>query len=390
MPSNQDFFKAPQPAAVLKHGILRRYVQVFASKTGSQSSGGKVIFLDGYAGPGMYETGDPASPMLAIQTGREISTSRNLRCVFVELDQAYYKQLVALLDEHAGDLDVEAHQGRIEDHIEPLIEQCGDVPLFAYLDPFGVGVPFDTMVTKVLGRSRHGHPKTEVLLNFSVPALDRIGGMITSTAKNRAATLDRMNVTLGGDWWQQVYLDTTGPDRVQAIVSEYRERLSKATGGWGGWTVPVSDKIGGRPDYLLMHFTQHPDGHWEFHQALSLATAEWRAASHAANPGWKEKMEALGQFTFEELEEPPPFEEDESAWKAEIDANVTAMVDRGERFVIQSRMGDVFGKALGIGREMHLRPALKRLHAEGRIQHKPPTKLQRYEVVPVSPPAGAS
>ncbi len=384
MGGNQAFFKAPQPAAVLKHGILKRYVVVFASKTGSRS-GGKVIFLDGYAGPGRYESGDPASPLLALRTARSISAFRDLRCIFVELDVGYFAQLNAVLAEEAGDLDVVAHQGRIEDHLVPLIEGCGNVPLFAYLDPFGVGIPFDTMAHKLLGRSRYGHPKTEVLLNFSVQALDRIGGLITSErARNRDSTLARMDQTLGGDWWQSVYLQRDSADRLHEVVRGYRERLTAATGGWGGWTVPVADKIGARPEYLLMHFTQHPDGHWAFHEALSAAASEWRGAAHAANPSSARALEAIGQFTLDGLEQAPEFEEDEEAWVLEIEANLADLLAQGEPFVVQSRLRDVFGKALGLAREKHLRQALAQHYRAGRLRDNPKGKLQRFLVVPVT------
>lgn len=54
-----DYFEKKQAAAVLKHGILRRYLHVFVSKTGSPA--GEVVYVDGYAGPGL--------------TGREVYTA---------------------------------------------------------------------------------------------------------------------------------------------------------------------------------------------------------------------------------------------------------------------------------------------------------------------------
>jgi hypothetical protein len=50
------FFKSPQSAAALEHGILQRCVVVFPSKTGSMS-GAEVISSTDM--PGRYETGDP-------------------------------------------------------------------------------------------------------------------------------------------------------------------------------------------------------------------------------------------------------------------------------------------------------------------------------------------
>lgn len=48
---------------MFKHGILSRYPVVFAAKTGSASPGNRVVFLDGYAGRGEYDDGQPGSPL---------------------------------------------------------------------------------------------------------------------------------------------------------------------------------------------------------------------------------------------------------------------------------------------------------------------------------------
>jgi hypothetical protein len=55
MTNQSQFFKEQRPAAVLKHGILHRYLRVFASKTGSTAPGHRVAYLDGYSGPGQYQ-----------------------------------------------------------------------------------------------------------------------------------------------------------------------------------------------------------------------------------------------------------------------------------------------------------------------------------------------
>jgi hypothetical protein len=49
-----QFFRKRQGAAVLKHGILRRYLLVFVMKAGRWAPERRVVYLDGYAGPGMY------------------------------------------------------------------------------------------------------------------------------------------------------------------------------------------------------------------------------------------------------------------------------------------------------------------------------------------------
>ncbi len=380
-----SFWDTRQAAAVLKHEVLLRYVVVFASKTGSQSRG-RVNFFDGYAGPGQYDDVSPGSPLLALQAARQVEAFRTLRCIFVEKDPELYARLQALVDEEAEGLAVEARLGPVEDHIAQVIEGCGREPLFAFLDPFGVGIPFDTLTKLVLARSARG-AKTEVLLNFTVQGLNRIGGLITSGASNRDAALRRMNDTLGGDWWQEVYRNIGKDDRLSAIVAWYRSRISEATSGFGGWTIPVSDRIGANPEYLLIHFTQHPDGVWEFHEALSFATAAWRKAARAAHPDPAAAAAAAGQITLDGMDEPVAFEEDEQAWVDEIYWRVRTLVDAGTTVQVNRAMGRVFGKALGIARERHLRKALKRLKSEGRLRDDPKGKLQNYVIAPATPVA---
>ena len=67
-----NFFQEPQGAAILKHGILRRYLPVFTAKVGSTA--GEVDYLDCYAGPGLYDDGSDGSPALALATAEAIAS----------------------------------------------------------------------------------------------------------------------------------------------------------------------------------------------------------------------------------------------------------------------------------------------------------------------------
>jgi three-Cys-motif partner protein len=387
MSSNTRFFDRPQPAAVLKHELLRRYVTVYASKTGSQSAG-KVSFVDGYAGAGLYDDGTKGSPAHALEVAQNISAFRQLRTSFVEKDQSLYERLVAYANsQEAADptLDIRVMHGTVEQHLGNILQQAAQDPLFVFLDPFGVGIEFDVLTKHILGRSIRNYPKTEVLLNFSVQAIDRIGGLISSTAKSGPATLARLNRTLGGEWWQPLYQAHSGADRASVIATEYRARINAATsGGWGGWTVPVADSLDGRPEYLLLHFTQHRDGRWEFYEALTFATKAWREACHAASPNKEGQLAAVGQFPLEGLEAPVPFDEDETAWRDEIQRNARTLVKAKVAFVLQDRMQDLLGRSLGLARETHIRRALKPLYQEGLLANEPKGKLQTYVFAPSS------
>ncbi len=209
------FFAAPQAAAVLKHGILRRYLPVFATKTGSRA--GEVIYLDGYAGPGLYDDGTEGSPALALQTAVAVADFRGrgqLHGHLIEQDRESVDALDELLDEFEAAWDV--HHGRVEDHLPRILEGLdASTPLFTFLDPFGLPIPF-SMVVDILRRGgrpasfgRTGGAATEVLLNFSIPGINRVGGQLTGKGtdarwlKARDTMVDRMDEVLGGAWWHR-------------------------------------------------------------------------------------------------------------------------------------------------------------------------------------------
>lgn len=49
-----------EPHTAAKHEILRRYMNAWFPILGSYH--GRVVFLDGFAGPGIYADGEPGSP----------------------------------------------------------------------------------------------------------------------------------------------------------------------------------------------------------------------------------------------------------------------------------------------------------------------------------------
>jgi hypothetical protein len=80
--ADNEFFGEKRAAAVLKHGLLSRYVPIFATKVGSQSKDSRVVVLDGYAGEGRYD-GSPGSPIVMMQTAQKMADKRRIELHFV-------------------------------------------------------------------------------------------------------------------------------------------------------------------------------------------------------------------------------------------------------------------------------------------------------------------
>ena len=356
-----SFFTAPQAAAVLKHGILRRYLPIFATKTGSRA--GQVVYLDGYAGPGLYDDGTEGSPALALSTAEAVAGYHGratLHGHLIEQDRKAVIALARLLEEYGAAWEV--HHGRAEDHLPTILDQIdAATPLFAFLDPFGLPIPC-SIVEDVLRRGgkptpfgRSSGAATEVLLNFSIPGINRVGGQLTGEGtderwlKARDTMVTRMDGVLGGTWWQDIWR-TGGPARVERILEGYKDLLlQKAAAGWGVFDVEVADRWQGPPSYHLLLLTQHPHGVWAFNETLSLAMEEYRDYCH----------EHEGRLDLE------PLKDREVKWIEHIASNLRAILAEGSAFKPVDRIMAVYGDAFGQARQKHLRPALKRLYQDG-------------------------
>ncbi|MEX1126282.1 MAG: three-Cys-motif partner protein TcmP [Acidimicrobiia bacterium] len=336
------FFIERQPAAVLKHGILRRYLQPFASKTGVNAPDRRVVYLDAYAGPGTYSDGAPGSPALAEQTAQAVSGSRNLDCIYVEKDQRLFDQLCLMLD---GYDNWSAYPDSIDNCLPDVMTEVGKAPLFAFLDPFGLPLSFNDLVGHLLRRPLSR--KTEVLLNFSTPGLNRTAGHLTSANKYPAkdSLLAGIDERLGGPWWHDMWRNNEPPSRNELILQEYVRRLASAgTGGWGWYMIPVSNRPQVPPIYHLIFLTRHRDGLWLFNESLSLA------------------LEDYHDFCNQGRLDIDPLEERERRWVNEIHDNIEQALVHGS-FVVQDKLDEVCGQAFGYAREKHIRQAIKRLRA---------------------------
>jgi three-Cys-motif partner protein len=355
MTRQSQFFREQRPAAVLKHGILRRYLHVFASKTGSTAPGRRVAYLDGYSGPGEYEDGTRGSPLLAAETARLLGNVRNLEGFYVEKDLETYRQLRDSLAR--TNHRFKTYRGSVEDHLPTIMGEIGDAPLFTFFDPFGLGVPFDMLDQHIFSRKRGQFgPATEILLNFSLPGLRRNAGHLTSTStdsiyrKARATIIERVDRTLGGDWWHAIWEAGDG-NREAAIVSGYVKRLRDAAGGWAYASIPVQNRWQGPPVYGLIFLTSYQGGLWAFNEALSNAMEEFRGKAHELHGMLDLDLSA----------------DRETQWVDQVAANVERYLDEHGPFIIVNHM-EVYGDTFGFAREKHVRAALKKLCAEGRIR----------------------
>lgn len=141
-----------KPHTAAKHQILRQYLAGWFPILGQTRS--RILFLDGFAGPGIYAGGEPGSPVVALQVLLDHGYLERLStCEFIflfnERDHARYESLVkvekALREGRGGypkNVKVELHSQPFSDLVASVLTQLEDqkanlAPTFAFVDPFG-------------------------------------------------------------------------------------------------------------------------------------------------------------------------------------------------------------------------------------------------------------
>lgn len=363
------FHKNRKSAAVLKHAIIDQYATPFASKTGRYSTGGRVAFIDGYAGPGRYEDGEEGSGAMLLRKAHELAAlPRQVELHFVEQEPETVAKLREVVAAEGADLDPQptVTDGDIATHLPTLLQATAGIPLFVYLDPCGLIIPMEE-VARIFDRPKGtGSPATEVLINLTA-GLRRFAGMLTSKTPVEAS-LKRMDDVCGGDWWRQTWLDRL-PDKdaaEAAVVEGYAAKLRDRTAGVGTWTVEVKPRADLKPLYYLVFATRHIDGLLYFGESASLGLERWRKylAEQAAT-------DTLFDSDWEEA-----WKADEARLRAEwedtLTSRLTAELEKGEPFRIIDRADEVLGEDLvGVVRSMHLRAAIKNVHRAGKTSTNP-------------------
>ncbi|MGW0216184.1 three-Cys-motif partner protein TcmP [Micromonospora chokoriensis] len=375
MSNNDEFFRSKKAAAVLKHGILKRYPVVIAAKTGQ---GNPIVFLDGYAGRGEYGGGEPGSPLLLSRCAEFVQGFRDVLAFFVEQDPDSYANLEQVLRDKGGAVRRELRQGTLDQHLPEVLALAKGASLFAFLDPFGPALDFDVIRTRLLGRP--SWPPTEVLLHFSVSTVARMGRAV-HVAESRSGglsesdrrTAERLDRFLGGSWWRSFFAevsdagdDQRATDVALRVAARYARDLTQGS-NYQAVQMPVRPRPGLAPKYVLALFTTHGEGAWHFADTLGKAGVEWEEA-------WVREQIRRGDHVAETLfGDGPLFDaeqykaENAPRWSGAIERNIVKLLEQNSTIKIVDRVPEIYGDVLGHAWAPHVRQAVKSLHRQGRI-----------------------
>ena len=163
-----------------KHLLLQGYLKAWYPILGQSHR--RVIFLDGFAGPGVYENGEWGSPLIAIDTLVRHSyfpqlSSTEFVFIFVEAEESRCHNLKDEIDRYWESNEGKPHNVVVKTihgafaEVASRIAEIGPgrlAPTLAFVDPFGwSGVPI-SIIADLLASD-----KCEVIFNFMFDHVNR-------------------------------------------------------------------------------------------------------------------------------------------------------------------------------------------------------------------------
>ncbi|MGH9773308.1 MAG: three-Cys-motif partner protein TcmP, partial [Candidatus Acidiferrales bacterium] len=146
----------------------------------SQGRFPKILYIDGFAGPGEYEGGEAGSPIIALDTalGFQPPLTAKVHFLFVEerSDRADHLRKQVALRTLPPNFSVVVEGGvtfetAFTNRYSDYVRQGRLIPTFAFIDPFGwTGAPF-SLVKQILS-----HRSCEVFVNFMYEEINRFIG----------------------------------------------------------------------------------------------------------------------------------------------------------------------------------------------------------------------
>lgn len=161
MPSfKPDSLWEAKPHTLAKIEIMRRYLFLWFSILGTNPRNRRLVYIDGFAGPGKYLNSDQSSPVAALEAAKAAierpGASLNdieFCFLFVENRREFVENLRAVVSAGSwpANINWEAQEGSFEEKVGGILDELKRqsqrlAPTFAFIDPFGAtGLPFELL-----------------------------------------------------------------------------------------------------------------------------------------------------------------------------------------------------------------------------------------------------
>lgn len=275
MPLPQDTLWPIEPHTEAKHKILRKYLEAWFPIMTSWNS--RIVYLDGFAGPGRYAGGQPGSPIIALECAKShrAALKGELVFLFIERREDRAEYLKTQIEPFRIDrFNIEVGCGEFAPtltKILDLLDRKGHriAPAFALIDPFGFsGIPY-SLIQRLLAS-----PRCEVFISFMVDSINR---WITHPDEEIRVHIKE---TFGSD--EPFSIAMGAADRITALKDLYHNQLNKIADFVRYFELRDHND---RVVYYLFFASNDATGHRKMKEAM-----------------WK--VDPLGDFTFSDATNP--------------------------------------------------------------------------------------
>ncbi len=257
MSNSQSTLWDIEPHTRAKHDILTYYLKGwFPAQAGVPR---RLLYIDGFAGPGEYRGGEPGSPVLALNVvlqhqlfSRITRPGMDLVFVFIEADRARFVNLQRKLSEFRLPSNIHVHpeHATFEEYVGTRLEALEQqnltmAPSLTFVDPFGP-TGFRMSLIERLAR----HPRSEVLINFSYQPMNQ--WFLQDPTKH-----GRLDELFGDARWRPSLGIMNPQQKEDFLVREYQTALKER--GWQGFNFRMVNKHN-QTQYHLLFGTKHPLG----------------------------------------------------------------------------------------------------------------------------------
>jgi three-Cys-motif partner protein len=330
-----------EPHTKAKHEILKSYLGAWFPILSSGHQ--RIVYVDGFAGPGVYKGGEDGSPIISLkvaQTHPLLSNSKELVFLFIEADKRRADQLeqqiknISLPPNFKVGVECNSFENSISKVLDGISQQGKQLaPSFFFIDPFGpTGFPME-LIKKICNQNR-----SEVLINFSYQSMNQ--WFLQDPLKHKS-----LDLLFGNSKWQKAL--TLNPKQKEEFLRlAYQNSLEEL-----GWKVRPFCMINkhNQTQYYLFFATKKSLG------MSVMKSAMWRSAP-------------TGAFSYYDLTNPAQpnmFEQSfEEQYFKEL-ADIIYSKHKGQSVTKVILVDELAWHPVFIGR--HLTGALKQLEKDSRI-----------------------
>lgn len=261
-----------EPHTIAKIEILKNYLNAWFPIVGSRFD--KIMYIDGFSGPGLYENHPEGSPVAALNSFRSwiskdpdrIKVS-DISAFFIESHNARFEKLCEIVAEIRLPARLKAFpiKGEFATLMDELLQKSefadyffGNFPVLIFADPFGgTGVPF-RIFERILASSG-----SELILNFDADGISRI-----HAGKNEGWEV-QLTAVFGSEEWRHSLGNHQGSQAIMSLkaLELYKSRLLSIPGINYVWSFEMRGSTD-RINYYLIFATRNRLGMEKMKEAM--------------------------------------------------------------------------------------------------------------------------